>query len=117
MYLVNEYFQNKEFAKNQRETHRGSESKQSVDSLPTRDNLPEHPTLFIQDNEGRYVQAIHGNYELLGKDVEADIRIWCEEFIYDDEGDCLEIKTTYPDGETDSIYIHYDANKEVTEIK
>ena len=114
LYLVDEHFKNKQFTKAQRDAQK--EKSENIDSLPTRDNLPQYPQLFIRNEEGVYVQVIYGNYEFLGMDVEVDIRIWREEFIYDEEGDCIEIKTTYPDGEESSEYIRYDDKKEVIEI-
>lgn len=112
-WVVNDYFKRKDLLNRQR-TGNSTRRSAGLNTVIGRENLPEMPFVTFKNNDNRVEKIIYGNIELLQQqDIEADVVVWQQEFIRENDR-VVQIKTTYPDGETNIENILRDTNGRVT---
>lgn len=95
-YVVEQYFQRKRSAE--------SNSIENIDgnsldiNMRSSDGLPDKPCLMLYNRNGKAYKFIYGGYDILREDPLADVFLWQEETIYDENNRAIAFETTYPDG-------------------
>lgn len=95
-YVVEQYFQRKRTVESNSVEENGKE-RINCDEWNTA-TLPEYPFKMIKNKDGKAYKFIYGNLRSLQTNPDADVVIWQEELIYDENGKFKAVKTTYPDG-------------------
>lgn len=95
-YVVTQYFQRqKNYASNKPE--KSGQERINCDGWD-KGALPDYPFKMLKNRDGKAYKFIYGNLKALQQNPEADVVIWQEEIIYDENGKFSAIKTTYPNG-------------------
>lgn len=114
-YVVEQYFQRKRSAEsNSIENIDGNSCRQY---LHNDDSLPESPCLILYNRNGKAYKFIYGGYETLRTEPMADVFLWQEEIIFDEEGKTIAFETVYPDGSIVRENLVKDESGKLKEIK
>lgn len=95
-YVVEQYFQRKRSAESNKVEQNGKEVEANYKR--NTDLLPQMPVEFIRNRDNKIYKFIYGNVKALQEDPYADVIIWQQEIINDDQGKYIGMLYTFPDG-------------------
>lgn len=95
-YVVNQYFERKRGANsNNSDNQVAKNGKQLQAAL---EDLPASPFRILKNRNGLAYKFIYGDFKALETDPYANVIVWQEELIRDENGVILAFEKTYPDG-------------------